>query len=248
MMCQQSKNLELLSLYLYCSIQVHELHRLWRVQRDLMLEYDRNPLQRNSSSSPVPTNQHSTNENNSVFYSIQNRPNLEFVREGSAQSSANVVPAKRPMFDLRLPASEYIDHENGFGLGNSSVSCFGKGGVVSSANGAGSSRNERNLVSDLNEPVEEITGLDFLGVNREPVWHRRADEGSSSGSFYANRKIANEELSLEKEKGMNSLTYYNCTGSFLFFFSYYCLSKIPFCSFFTLLVLSCTFDINLRLI
>ncbi|XP_078179765.1 uncharacterized protein LOC144573867 isoform X3 [Carex rostrata] len=173
-----------------------------------MLEYERNPLQRNSSSSPVPTNQHSTNENNSVFDSNQNRPTFEFVREGSAQSSANIVPAKKPMFDLRLPASDYIENgnglEGGFGLGNNTVSCFGKGGVFSSANGAGTSGSERNLVSDLNEPVEEITGLDFLGVNRDPVWHRRVDEGSSLGLFSGNRKIANEEWSLEKEKGGNS--------------------------------------------
>jgi hypothetical protein len=176
-----------------------------------MLESERNPLQRNSSSSPIPTNQHSTNENNYVFYSNQNRPNFEFVREGSAQSSANVVPTKKPMFDLRLPASDYIENENGlesgFGLRNSTVSCFGKGNASSSANGAGTSRNERNLVSDLNEPVEEIKALDFLGESREPVWHRRADEGSSSGLFCANRNIANEELCLEKEKGMNSLIY-----------------------------------------
>jgi hypothetical protein len=189
-----------------------------------MLEYG-NPLQRNSSSSSIPTNQHSTNENNSVFYSNQNRPNFEFVREGSAQSSANIVPTKKPMFDLRLPASEYIENENGlesgFGLRNSSVSFFGKGGAFSSANGAGISRNERNLVLDLNEPVEEMTALDFLGVNGESVWHRRADEGSSSGLFCANRKIGNEELCLEKEKGMNSLTYYKHT-----IFFYNCISKL----------------------
>ncbi|KAJ3706005.1 hypothetical protein LUZ61_009710 [Rhynchospora tenuis] len=195
--------------------QVHELHKLWRVQRDLMLEYERNPFQRNSSLSPIPPPQHSTNDNNSVFYSNQSQPNFEFVREGSAQSSANIVPAKPPMFDLQLPANEYIGHENGMenesGLGKSTVSCFDKSGVVCSANWVGNSTRERILLSDLNEPVKEATGLDFLGVNRDRVLDRRADEGSSSGLFSTNRKRANEELFLQKEKGDSSsgLNFFN---------------------------------------
>ncbi|KAJ4812543.1 hypothetical protein LUZ62_025109 [Rhynchospora pubera] len=188
--------------------QVHELHKLWRVQRDLMLEYERNPFQRNSSSSPIPPPQHSTNDNNSVFYSNQSQPNFDFVREGSAQSSATIVPTKPPMFDLQLRANEYIGNEhgmeNGSGLGKSTVSCFDKSGVVCSANWSGISTRERILLSDLNEPVKEITGLDFLGVNRDRVQDRQADEGSSSGLFSTNRTRANEELFLQKEKGNSS--------------------------------------------
>lgn len=145
------------------------------------------------------------------------------------------------MFDLRLPASDCIENgnglEGGFGLGNNTVSCFGKGGVFSLANGAGTSGSERNLVSDLNEPAEEITGLDFLGVNRDPVWHRRVDEGSSLGLFSGNRKIANEEWSFEKEKGTHFPTLYKCTGSISIQGFYYYISNFVICSFFTVLVL-----------
>nr|CAD1819455.1 unnamed protein product [Ananas comosus var. bracteatus] len=109
--------------------QVYELHRLYRIQKDLMQEFQKKELFRypmsantsnsNSFSSQMPCNGaklnwqmplfHTGYENSPITQKNEIKSSLNFLKEGSVQSSPNGITKK--MFDLRLPADAYIDNE-----------------------------------------------------------------------------------------------------------------------------------------
>ncbi|XP_022733793.1 uncharacterized protein LOC111287469 [Durio zibethinus] len=203
--------------------QVSELHRLYRIQRDLMDEIKKKELQKNwipiepsLSSSPLAS-QITTEDAHKwhirsfpVGSSVCARPSisgvehshspLSSVKGSSGQAgpflSQNGVNSKdvevldcrptkvrRKMFDLQLPADEYIDTEeaerssclpNGNGkIGPTSGAKqfhgdVGKTGCLGDASRSNSCLRGKNSLADLNEPVqiEETNGSlysDFLG-------------------------------------------------------------------------------------
>ncbi|KAK6921958.1 Protein of unknown function DUF863, plant [Dillenia turbinata] len=138
--------------------QVYELHRLYRIQRDLMDEVKRKqmskhriPLQISSSSSVFASEMPSDDAhkwNIPGFSFASSRPSVSgsentYSPYGSVKGRAQAVsipfqnggtskdgemfvsrPTKvrRKMFDLHLPANEYIDTEEGEHMGNGKVS------------------------------------------------------------------------------------------------------------------------------
>ncbi|KAL5216982.1 hypothetical protein ABZP36_017666 [Zizania latifolia] len=120
--------------------QVYELHRVYKIQRDLMKQYQNKetyayPMledaSKTSSSSQVPNGAN-------MIWPIQTPPmtyrkapitehgvanhSLKFLREGSVQSCPNefspsdiALNAKQQFFDLQLPANHYIDDGNASG-------------------------------------------------------------------------------------------------------------------------------------
>ncbi|KAK3149282.1 hypothetical protein QOZ80_3AG0215300 [Eleusine coracana subsp. coracana] len=121
--------------------QVYELHRVYKLQRDMMKQYQSKevysyPMLTDTSqtNSPSQVPQHGAKrtwqmvappaatayrkapavENNDT-----NQSSIKFLREGSVQSSPNGLPSsdvapksKQHTFDLRLPADHYVDDDN----------------------------------------------------------------------------------------------------------------------------------------
>ncbi|OMO71910.1 hypothetical protein COLO4_27938 [Corchorus olitorius] len=212
--------------------QVSELHRLYRIQRDLMdeirkkeIQKNRHPIEPSLSSSPLAS-QITTEDAHKwhipsfpVANSICARPSISGVEDGHSPLSSvkgnstqagpflsqnggtskdvevlecRPTKVRRKMFDLQLPADEYIDTEeaeqfrddtasgtssylpNGNGkLGSENGgklfhSDVGKTGCQGDASRSNSCFRGTNSLADLNEPVqiEETNGSaypDFLG-------------------------------------------------------------------------------------
>ncbi|KAF9677115.1 hypothetical protein SADUNF_Sadunf08G0074200 [Salix dunnii] len=227
--------------------QLHDLHRIYRLQRDLMDEIktkellkNRLPVETSFLSSPLPsqiTSEDACKWNIPSFplaKSICARPStsgiedihspLSSMKGSSAQASplpsqnsgaskdmeileSRPSKVRRKMFDLQLPADEYLDTEGGEQLQDENVS--GVSSYVSNRNPKIASQNERNLflgnggknncqgdalrsesrlrspvnVGDLNKPieVEEANAsayVDLLGCTSSQVVSQRHELAS----------------------------------------------------------------------
>ncbi|GMI87417.1 hypothetical protein like AT1G69360 [Hibiscus trionum] len=186
--------------------QVSELHRLYRIQRDLMVEVKSKDLQKNhipiepSLSSNLLASQLKTEvvrnwhiPNFSVANSVSGRPSisgvedahspLSSVKGSSIQAGPFLSPngvnskdvevlecrptkVRRKMFDLQLPADEYVDTEEAEAFqddttsGMSSYLQNGNGKMGPESGGKqDASRSDaclrgKNSLADLNEPVQ----------------------------------------------------------------------------------------------
>ncbi|XP_072951217.1 uncharacterized protein [Typha angustifolia] len=118
--------------------QVYELHRLYGIQKDLMQEFQSkelprysippDTLQSNSFMFQMPSEGtkkiwqmpflRTTYESSHIAGRVEMKPLLNFLKEGSVQSSPNTASSKdglqrsKKMFDLQLPADEYIENED----------------------------------------------------------------------------------------------------------------------------------------
>ncbi|XP_015956771.1 uncharacterized protein LOC107481072 [Arachis duranensis] len=165
--------------------QVFELHRLYRIQKDLMDEVKMKALHRNQI--PVETSfsagiegtcsPSSSNKGANKQASLFPSPN------GSSSKDVEVLEsrpskARRKMFDLHLPADEYIDTEENDKLNDEKISgtaiflperdskhgkgadvkpFFGNGGNTGSQEDTSRSEQflrSRSGLADLNEPVQ----------------------------------------------------------------------------------------------
>lgn len=122
------------------NIQVYELHRVYKIQRDLMKQYQNKDIyaypmledaSKMNSPSQLPPNgakmswpiqtppMSITYKKASIAeHGVMNHP-LKFLREGSVQSSPNGFPpsdvalnARQGTFDLQLSADHYVDDDN----------------------------------------------------------------------------------------------------------------------------------------
>ncbi|KAE8795457.1 hypothetical protein D1007_29682 [Hordeum vulgare] len=107
-------------------VQVYELHRVYRVQRDLMKQHQSREMhacstledasQRNSPSQ-IPA--HGANMIGTAPLNNEKSHSSKFPREGSVQSSLNgfpsseaTLPTKQGRFDLELGAEHYIEDDH----------------------------------------------------------------------------------------------------------------------------------------
>ncbi|CAN0896481.1 hypothetical protein LINGRAHAP2_LOCUS18520 [Linum grandiflorum] len=141
--------------------QLYELHRLYRIQRDLMDEAKTNsPPKSRNVNSPISSQYQNGSTLNDVEM-LESRP----------------TKVRRKMFDLRLPADEYIDTEEVKPLAkgnpyNSSNNSFNQGDVSLS----GSCSTVKTSIADLNEPVTGTPDHPFRGKSSgtkfEGIWHK----------------------------------------------------------------------------
>ncbi|KAI4975261.1 hypothetical protein ZWY2020_048868 [Hordeum vulgare] len=106
--------------------EVYELHRVYRVQRDLMKQHHSREMhacstledasQRNSPSQ-IPA--HGANRIGTAPLNNEKSHSSKFPREGSVQSSPNgfpsseaALPTKQGRFDLELGAEHYIEDDH----------------------------------------------------------------------------------------------------------------------------------------
>jgi hypothetical protein len=122
-------------------VQVYELHRVYKLQRDMMKQYQSkeayvypmltDTTQTNSPSQmpqnggkmtwqmPVPPVSTTYRKAPVEEHNHTNQTSMKFLREGSVQSSPNGFPSndiapksKQHTFDLQLPADHYVDDDN----------------------------------------------------------------------------------------------------------------------------------------
>ncbi|KAL5208915.1 hypothetical protein ABZP36_004538 [Zizania latifolia] len=114
--------------------QVYELHRVYKIQRDLMKQYQNKEIY----AYPVLEDASKTNSPSKMIWPIQTPPmtyrkapitghgvmnhSMKFLREGSVQSSPNgfsprdvALNVQQGTFNFPLPADQYIDDDNASG-------------------------------------------------------------------------------------------------------------------------------------
>ncbi|TVU44940.1 hypothetical protein EJB05_04403, partial [Eragrostis curvula] len=122
------------------TVQVYELHRVYKLQRDMMKQYQSKEVyaypmltdtSQTNSPSQVPQNgatmvwqmlvppASTTFRKAPVEHNATNQASIKFLREGSVQSSPNGFPSsdaapknRQHTFDLQLPADHYVDDDN----------------------------------------------------------------------------------------------------------------------------------------
>ncbi|KAL7609697.1 hypothetical protein Lser_V15G11599 [Lactuca serriola] len=156
--------------------QVYELHRLYRRQRDMMEEAKRKefnkyqiPIDTSSSSSFMPPQKWQISGPSIFGVDISNSPPISYSKGNNDSKDCEIIDCSRPskvrkkLFDLQLPAHEYIepeDDEQVFDnhaseissyLPKNGVKTFLENGYRNSPSGQHCMRS--NGLTDLNEPV-----------------------------------------------------------------------------------------------
>ncbi|CAH8390893.1 unnamed protein product [Eruca vesicaria subsp. sativa] len=128
--------------------QVHELHRLYRVQRKLVDEVKG----KNSNDE--------FNLRDYIYENVNKRSSYGHLQNGFSSRDGKVVPvkARRKMIDLQLPADEYLDSDETEEITICSPlkrSKFGRGDACHENNSSGSCLDVKNSdgLADLNEPL-----------------------------------------------------------------------------------------------
>ncbi|KAJ0667238.1 hypothetical protein HanPI659440_Chr17g0675581 [Helianthus annuus] len=195
--------------------QVHELHRLYKRQRDIMEEVKRKELHKyhvsintSSSSNLMPSQKpyedahrwqnpnfplgNSTSIPTIFGAEISNSPLSCSNGNGSKDCEAvDCRPSKvrKRLFDLQLPAHEYIEPEEAEHIADNQISENGfvtKNGGKSFLDDGGKNDGDKNTASnglaDLNEPVNG-QDVDFLGPAAKPAGFSNLPfEGKNNGS------------------------------------------------------------------
>ncbi|CBI27248.3 unnamed protein product, partial [Vitis vinifera] len=172
--------------------QVHELHRLYRKQRNLMDEIKRKelhkqrvPVETSLSSSPLSSQMPSEEARkwhipgfpliNSVCARNSSPAGPVQFQNGGCSKDCEVLESRptklrRKMFNLQLPADEYIDTEEGEQFGNNKL-FLGSDRKTCRQEDVSKSNfclRSTNALADLNEPVQaeeakDPASVDFLG-------------------------------------------------------------------------------------
>lgn len=259
--CTQVVNL-LTYLELYIVKQVYELHRLYRIQRDLMNEFRKKELQRNqipvgASFSTGPSASQIMTEDGKKWH-VSSFPEgnstcaktsisgvegvhspLGSIKGMSKQAGPFPSPdgcslkdvevlesrpskVRRKMFDLQLPADEYIDSDESEKLSDEKISgptlslpgrsrrngkeddvktFCGNGGKTYTSRSEQSLR-RRNGLADLNEPVQVEETYDSPYVHLPS--HNSCQTVTECSDLTANTKQKSQFFGLSREHLLNS--------------------------------------------
>lgn len=168
----------------YSHFQIHELHRLYQRQKELMMEMEGTRQHEEAlylnSSVPSPTT-HWMSSNVSTYQTYEeNIPN-------QTEAADNVKKPEKMVLDLELPVLECHDGEEETSLMNGEV-----------ANSLESGSQSNKLQFDLNEPAEIEEHYQFLSPAsfNESDKKNEGEEGSVKGSCWMYEAQGNIMLTL----------------------------------------------------